>query len=54
MAAAKSSCDVVTLFLSLGLEWELSEARNGEGKQPLKQGCDAAAASGREIGRAHV
>lgn len=46
VAATKSSCDEVTL-LTLGL-WVLSEARNGDGKQPLKQGCEAAAASARD------
>jgi len=46
VAAAKSSCDEVTLLI-LGL-WDLSEARSGDGKQPLKQGCEAAAASARD------
>lgn len=51
MAATKSSCDEVTLLLltTLGLEevvlWDFSEARSGDGKQPLKQGCDAAASA---------
>lgn len=51
MAATKTSCDAVTLFFTLGLEvvlWDLSEARSGEGKQPLKQGCDDAVASARD------
>jgi len=30
--------------LTLGL-WDLSEARSGDGKQPLKQGCEAAASA---------
>lgn len=46
MAAAKSWCDEVTL-LTLGL-WVLSEARNGEGKQPLKQGCEGGGSAGDE------
>ena len=48
MAATKSSCDEVASLLTLGLEvvlWDLSEARSGDGKQPLKQGCDAAASA---------
>jgi len=51
VAATKSSCDEVASLLTLGLEvvlWDLSEARSGDGKQPLKHGCDAASASARD------
>lgn len=39
MAEDKSSI-LLTLFELEVLSWEFSEARNGDGKQPLKQGCD--------------